>query len=658
MAKKVLVRICIIVFIIGLMWFSDRTFAAEGDGLKILWLSLNYIVSVLAWIWIFFAKLAGTFLTNSWVYGEILWLDALLWKFWNVMKNIANFWLWFYFVYVIFWWLIKQWKEEITKKLKDIILWLLIAWVWIQTSWFFVATVIDISTITLAAAWSFPSQVLSVSPYVESAMKKSLSDYLSANEEEVVQGKEISLFPRDQNASSLLNTKTVKLVYAESFTGLVDSLMPNADDVSWPLYFIWFTILKTNVLTSIDTSSDNWVKGVILNTIIQGWTTIVFAIEMLILCVLALIRIIYLWMFIVLSPLAVLIRCIEKSRGKSWNWGWFLAKFTKQISFKTFFINVFKPTVIVLCFWIAIIFVALMNKVVLDYKDRPIDMKWMTMYSEADPQSNANGNPWDKTYKTVMDNDFLRFTLAHSWKTLLELVLSIMTVLIIYHIIKIAVSMWNSEDFVSKSVGNMQRWLETIIGSAPVVPVPAYDEYGRAKKGALSFSALKRSPWLLIGESKRGLDQVQSSQTDKVLKMWWFDRNDALTQEETMKIVDAWWLGTGLRWLQILDAKRKYINSIKTDEWKWMSLSSTARDGGFWRSEFKKWLNDVKSSDLIGTEWQNLVNEWQKETDVKKRDLEKLFNNPKYAKLYANYFDYKWDYNNFSSIKDLDISKK
>jgi hypothetical protein len=38
--------------------------------------------------------------------------------------------------------------------------------------------------------------------------------------------------------------------------------------------------------------------------------------------------------------------------------------------------------------------------------------------------------------------------------------------------------------------------------------------------------------------------------------------------------------------------------------------------------------------------------------------LEKLFNNPKYAKLYANYFDYKWDYNNFSSIKDLDISKK
>jgi hypothetical protein len=34
--------------------------------------SLNYIVSVLGRLWVFFAKLAGTFLTNNWVYGEIL----------------------------------------------------------------------------------------------------------------------------------------------------------------------------------------------------------------------------------------------------------------------------------------------------------------------------------------------------------------------------------------------------------------------------------------------------------------------------------------------------------------------------------------------------------------------------------------------------------
>jgi hypothetical protein len=94
-----------------------------------------------------------------------------------------------------------------------------------------VATVLDVSTITLAAAGSFPAQVLSQSPYTEEAMRTSLSDYLDSNGN-VGQGKQISLFPKDQDANSLLNTKEIKLVNIESFTGLVDTLMPNADDVS------------------------------------------------------------------------------------------------------------------------------------------------------------------------------------------------------------------------------------------------------------------------------------------------------------------------------------------------------------------------------------------------------------------------------------------
>lgn len=664
MAKKVLIRICIIVFIIGLMWFSDRTFAAESesDGLKILWMGLNLFVSTLGRIWVFFAKLAGTFLTNKRVYGEILWLDTLLWKYRNVIKNIANFWLWFYFVYVIFRWLINQWKEEITKKIKDIILWLLVAWVWIQASWFFVATVIDISTITLAAAGSFPSQVLSQSSYTEAAMKASLSKYLNSDWD-VVQGRKISLFPKNQDANSLLDTKKVDLVSVESFTGLVDSLMPNADDVSWPLYFMWYTILETNVITSIDSSSDNWIKWTILNTLIQWWTTIVFAIEMMVLCVLALIRIIYLWMFIVLSPLAVLIRCIGKSWEKLWNWEWFLSKFTSQISLKTFFMNVFKPTIIVLWFWVAVIFVAYMNKIVLDYENRPFDMKWMIVGNIDEPWSNANWNEWDRTSTVTFDNNFLHFTLTHSWKTFLELVLCILTVLIIYLIIDAAVRMWNWNDFVSKSIVKMQNWLEGIVKSAPVVPVPVYDKYGKKKEklGGLSRNWLETLSSWGAGAFSRGFDLKASNQTDKVLKMWKAngDGND-LNQEEKRRIINAW--ASWFTWLQILDEKIKVINSMKKDlnsgEWMWMTLDSNARDGGLWKAEFKKWLNGVKPVDISDLDWKNIVTEWQREPDASKRDLEKLFSNRTYATKYANYFGYKWNYANFDSIKDLDISKK
>lgn len=663
MKKRTRIRIWIIVVIVWLMWFSDLSFAAESEseGLKILWMGLNLFVSVLWWIWVFFAKLAGTFLTNKWVYGEILWLDSLLWQYRNVMKNIANFWLWFYFVYVIFNWLINQWKEDITKKLKNIILWLLIAWVWIQASRFFVATVIDISTITLAAAGSFPSQVLSESPYAENAMKTSLREYLNSNGD-VGQGKQVSLFPKDQDASSLIESKPVSLVNVESLTGLVDTLMPNADDISWPLYFIWFTILKTDVITSIDSSSDNWIKWTILNTIIQWWTTVVFAIEMLVLCVLSLIRIIYLWMFIVLSPLAILIWCIEKSWEKLWNWDWFLSKFTSQISLKTFFINVFKPTFIVLCFWVALIFVMLLNKLILDFENKCFDMKWVVVCGKGDLQSNANWNKWDKTYSVDIDNDFLHFTLANSWRTLLELVFSVLAVLIVYLIIDFAVRMWNWKDFVSKSIGRLQDWLWNIIKSAPVIPVPSYDEYWKQKWwGALSRNWLQSLSSDGARSLRKGFDAKVSKQTDDVLKMWKIWGDNALTQEQKRDIINAW-AGSSFKWLQILDEKIKVINSVKRDlnsgEWMWMTLASNARDGGLWKTEFTNWLNGVRSVDISDLEWKNIVTEWQREPDASKRDLGKLFNNRIYATKYANYFGYRWNYANFDSIKDLDISKK
>ena len=55
------------------MCFSDWSFAADNvNKLEILSVSLNTILGYLAWIWVWFAKLAGTFLTNKWVYGEAL----------------------------------------------------------------------------------------------------------------------------------------------------------------------------------------------------------------------------------------------------------------------------------------------------------------------------------------------------------------------------------------------------------------------------------------------------------------------------------------------------------------------------------------------------------------------------------------------------------
>lgn len=638
-----------------MMWFSDLSFAedaAQNDTFSILWFSLNYLGSALAWLWIFFANLAWTFLTNKWIYGEVLWWDALLWKLRNVMKNIANFWLWFYFVYTVFKWLIQQGKEDITKKLKDVILWLLIAWVWIQASWFVTAAVIDVSTVTLVAAWSFPSQIIHSSTYdnIEDSVKESLSKFT---------WKEYTLFPKDSKATSFLATYGIEVVQ-KSDEEIIDTIMPNEKDVAGPLYFIWFSILETYKVPSIDTSSIKWAKATILNTIIESWTTVVYAIEMLMLCIIALIRIIYLWMFIVLSPVAILLRCIEKSWEKKIFESWLIKWLRKHIKLKTFFINVFKPTIIVLCFWVALIFTALMNKVVLDYTK--LNVGWAELSSAKEWTSNINGNEWDQKYTTVIDDNRLHFIVTNVWKTALELVLAIITVIMVYLIVDIGIKMWKWDDFMSKQVSWISEWLGKMIWSMPVVPFVWYDNNWNLKWTTIGFNSLKDVPGAFKGKMDKIIWDVNADQEDKVRELWWLKKDEELSSRQQADIVSAW---NTARWLNILVAKKEAIGKIKSKEWNNLTLNpQTSAGNWFWIQEFTKWLNTVDKNALSWElKWQNMVTDWRALAPDDKKDqrtLEKLFTGTRgreHVQTYASFFWLNSSVDTWWELKDEDISK-
>ena len=85
----------------------------------------------------------------------------------------------------------------------------------------------------------------------------------------------------------------------------------------------------------------------------------------------------------------------------------------------------------------------------------------------------------------------------------------------------------------------------------------------------------------------------------------------------------------------------------------------------FWITEFTDWLNERVEKDDYSTapiDWQRMINSWkaQNPTDKTKRNLEQLFNERDkwYANTYAKFFGYTWwNYTDFNSIKDLDISK-
>lgn len=653
----------------ALISFSDWSFAAADQwaNFKDLAWTLQYIVSVLAWVWVFFAKLAWTFLTNQWVYWEELWLDALLWKFWNVIKNIANFCLWFYFVYIIFAWLIKKEKENIVSKLKKNILWLLVAWIWIQASWFFTAAIIDISTLTLSAAWSFPAQVISNSPYIQTSLEQSIVTTFSGYDN----WKEISFASKNAKSSSILESRIVHLDKLQTKTGWLDTLMPKPEDVAWPLYFIWFSILKTDVLTSIDSSSDKWLKKTIINTIIQWGTTVIFAIEMIALCVLALMRILYLWMFIVVSPLAVLIRCIENAREKTLGWDKsFLSKFTKQINFKTFFVNVFKPTFVVLWFWVALIFVSLMNGVILEHSWwRTFDAKWAKIQTFEDPRTNSNWEEWNLTYTSVLSHDFLEFTLAHAWKSLLQLVLSIITVMIVYYILSFAIKFSWWSDFVSSKMEWFQKWIGDWIGKMPILPVTTYDKNWLPVNSAISANKV----FGLGGEQnlierkidvyQGGLRDQYEEQREAVQNLFNDHVTWHLSDEEMRKIKTAGNVWGGNNGMEILTLKKNSI--VKSPEWKWMTLNpTTASNNWFWITEFTDRLNKrVEKNDYSDapSDWGSMIKAWGN-IDKDKRNLETLFSKSEYVKTYAKYFfdegDDRSKISTWEELKNADISKK
>jgi len=102
--------------------------------------------------------LAGFALDNSMVYGSLFGLDAPLFLIWNIIKNIANFILWFMVLFEI----LKNFftTGEQGKKAFEVIKKALIAWVLIQASWFLMGAVIDISTIATYSIGGMPIAIL------------------------------------------------------------------------------------------------------------------------------------------------------------------------------------------------------------------------------------------------------------------------------------------------------------------------------------------------------------------------------------------------------------------------------------------------------------------------------------------------------------------
>lgn len=150
-------------FDLGWIWIENNVFAEENQEASIEAKAQQKVdtlsfVQKMIYVLIYpMLVVAGTLVDNSMVYWEFFHFDVVLWELWIVMRNLANFTLWFIFIYKIFKYLI--WDQK-SWEIKKLLISLLIAWIWIQASWFIMAALIDMSTILTYWVWWLPITVL------------------------------------------------------------------------------------------------------------------------------------------------------------------------------------------------------------------------------------------------------------------------------------------------------------------------------------------------------------------------------------------------------------------------------------------------------------------------------------------------------------------
>ncbi len=143
------------VFAQTMQWWANATSAAT-------WLTgIDIIDGLLQIIYMIFYPLiflAGLAMDNSLIYWEVFHLDVPLWKFWNIIKNLANFTLGFLVLFTILKNVFSLGKK--VEDVKKIVTSTLIAGVLIQASWFLTAAMIDLSTVATYGIWALPMSVL------------------------------------------------------------------------------------------------------------------------------------------------------------------------------------------------------------------------------------------------------------------------------------------------------------------------------------------------------------------------------------------------------------------------------------------------------------------------------------------------------------------
>ena len=412
--------------IIYILWFlvvffvlSNLTFAwwlsttvnpedVKNKSIIISW--LNEVLKAVAVTLTLWTNIVWWFLSPEWTSGKIIWIDGVLKSIWIMVSNVVYFLFAWIFIWIAFMNIIGKDGEtyQLKQAIPRFIVWVLI----VPFSWFFVQFIISLSNILTAAVLSLPmtdeiykkwdlvkkelmievcTEWYTINTWTDDALKKltSWQKVSSSGKWYVI----VCNSPKQEPLSKVLAwNKIYSVMYFYTFT-----VMEFKD--YWKL-FSWDLV--------------KWLEDIIA-VIFKTWFSIIFiiiyAILVITLWIALFVRVIWFWIFAMLSPIFWLFYFFKKDGW--WEWA------AKYLSVKNLIWLWLVPVYVsaALAFWIIFILTA----------DKWIETSWLIKKScmEWVPWTNNQYTKvcWDWVYhwenKTSSDNTFKWFV-GNFWKFLLQ----------------------------------------------------------------------------------------------------------------------------------------------------------------------------------------------------------------------------------------------
>lgn len=312
MKKRSAYLIIILVCVVVLMIPSLSVFAQDGGAsselppLSNVKKYLEIVVSILSWIWIPIANLAGKLMTNSMVNGEVFKLSSFFFQVWSVMRIVANtiiLWVILYLIYTI---ATSGKVDEPSKKITKIIGTSLL----VNISRWLLAAMVDLSSLAVFGVSNVWYSIINSAP----SLKGNIAVQMNCLPKEITfdLGGGVESYKKTIDEAGCANGRSIQ--------SSLDQILPTYDDMSWPFMYFGrgvfrlFEFMDTSVWSAGSDGSNQSLQSIVISFSLKLFLMMMFVTPLIALLVVNLARVFLIRLWFMLGPL------IAVKRWLSWMW--------------------------------------------------------------------------------------------------------------------------------------------------------------------------------------------------------------------------------------------------------------------------------------------------------------------------------------------------